>query len=93
MTELNLDAIQARAEAATPGLWTVERWEDFAGRPAYTVDNAVRWREHTNSIDCGPDQETAVFLAASRVDVLALVARIRELEAEVFDLMDEAGNL
>lgn len=100
MTELNLDAIQARLDAATPGPWVAdgteisqhwsrpEPWEPVATNDiacmAYCYGGQARGIE--NSYD-------AEFIAHAREDVELLVARVRELEAEVFDLMDEAGNL
>ena len=54
---MNLDEIEARANAATPGPWR-EGSSDL-----YSVRNAA-------------------FIAAARTDVPALIARVRELEAE-----------
>lgn len=73
-----LAAIEARANAATQGPWAVERWEDFAGKPSYYVDGALRWREHLNTLSCEGDKDTAEFIAHAREDVPALLAAVRE---------------
>jgi hypothetical protein len=54
---IDLDAIEARANAATPGPWKE------GSNDVYSVRNAA-------------------FIAAARTDVPALIARVRELEAE-----------
>lgn len=115
MAELDLDAIQARADAATPGPWydagagilravhtrTVGRkhirevrddidllggamfdtYEDFGGGP------------DLNGEPCVTGYYDARFIAAAREDVPALVARVRELEAERDDARAEADRL
>lgn len=93
MTKLNLDAIQARADAATEGPWA---------RSGHDIGHVVYDSEGPCEL-AGPvmlghvigeaGYEDAEFIAAARQDVPALIARIRELEAEVHELMDEAGNL
>lgn len=66
---MNLDEIEARANAATPGPWTPQtiRLYDGVDLPDETV---AQW------------QRDAVFIAHARTDVPALIARVRELEAE-----------
>ena len=67
---MNLDEIEARANAATPGPWTPQtiRLIDGVDLPDATV---AQW------------QRDAAFIAAARTDVPALSARVRELEAEL----------
>jgi hypothetical protein len=69
MTMIDLDEIEARANAATPGPWTPQtiRLIDGVDLPDATV---AQW------------QRDAAFIAHARTDVPALVARVRELEAE-----------
>lgn len=115
MAELNLDKIQARADAATPGPWydagagilravhtrTVGRkhirevrddiyllsgamfdtYEDFEGGP------------DLNGEPCVDSYYDAQFIAHAREDVPALVARVRELEAENAKLRTSVGHL
>jgi hypothetical protein len=66
---MNLDEIEARANAATPGPWTPQtiRLIDGVDLPVETV---AQW------------QRDAAFIAAARADVPALVACVRKLEAE-----------
>lgn len=73
MTDIDLDAIEARANAATPGPpwgWAVSddrRWVD------------VTARGHDRVIATTYDDDLAAFIAHARTDVPALVAEIRRL--------------
>lgn len=74
MTDEELDAIEARANAATPGPWT---WEtDYEEEGGYFLDGSdgedVGWARSEPDI---------VFITAARVDVPALVAEVRRLRA------------
>ena len=89
-------AIEARANAATQGPWAVERWEDFAGKPSYYVDGALRWREHLNTLSCEGDKDTAEFIAHAREDVPALLAAVRERDntiARIREVLDDYDGL
>ncbi|WP_322544444.1 hypothetical protein U2G91_15730 [Rhodococcoides fascians] len=89
-------AIEARAAAATEGPWAVERWEDFAGKPSYYVDGALRWREHLNTLSCEGDKDTAEFIAHAREDVPALLAAVRERDntiARIREVLDDYDGL
>ena len=78
---LDLDAIEARVNAATPGPWWVEQVGDFGDKSA--VIECVRWRGYLNTLHLGEDTPTAEFIAHAREDVPALVAEVRRLtEAE-----------
>ncbi|MEU7771250.1 hypothetical protein AB0C44_07980 [Micromonospora taraxaci] len=80
-TELDLDAIEARATAATAGPWTTGEdglvWPPQMGDP---VSGSV-WL---------PDAE---FIAAARTDVPSLVAEVRRLRAELDDERLRVGEL
>ncbi|ATW60863.1 hypothetical protein SEA_BENTHERDUNTHAT_93 [Gordonia phage BENtherdunthat] len=94
MSELDLDAIEARARAATPGPWEFHD-EDIHRNPWVTRkivrDNEpyhelnvlkVRMARHARDECCWPPTSTdAEFIAHARTDVPALVSRVRELEA------------
>ncbi len=73
MTDLDLDAIEARANAAAPGPpwgWAVSddrRWVD------------VTARGHDRVIATTYDDDLAAFIAHARTDVPALVAEVRRL--------------
>ncbi|NYV73105.1 hypothetical protein [Streptomyces sp. UH6] len=73
----DLAAITARANAATPGPWTVERDESSLHRFVVSED-------HMLTADLGylgnSSQDDAAFIAAARTDVPALLARVAELE-------------
>ena len=72
---LDLAAIKARCNAATPGPWTPSE----IGWGVYSKDKG--WYErlfitvHAQAADC-------TFAAHARSDIPALIARVRELEAE-----------
>ena len=76
MTDLDLAAIQARADAATPGPWTL-------GIVYGTV-----MRSSGGNIARDSTEANAEFIAHARTDVPALLARIAELEAGRDELFD-----
>lgn len=93
---MNLDEIERRANAATPGPWTVyenaeplDYWtvQDAGGKDVFDDGSASAEYGQTCSI---ADRD---FLAAARTDVPALVARVRELEAECAALRRELAAL
>ena len=94
--ELDLDAIEARVNAATPGPWWVEQVGDFGVESA--VIECVRWRGYLNTLHLGEDTPTAEFIAHAREDVPALVAEVRRLTAEAatqrewFEAADAAAD-
>ena len=76
MADLNLDAIEARANAATRGSWSAFHWDD---EPSFDRGWAV-------TSDAGDDwvadylrAEDVAFIAHARTDVPALVAEVRRL--------------
>lgn len=71
---LDMDAIEARANAAPPDPWTVHYSHD---RRTYEV-----WLD-AMCIATGCTAPEAEFIASARTDVPALCARIRELEAKL----------
>ncbi|ANA85295.1 hypothetical protein BH769_gp92 [Gordonia phage BritBrat] len=102
MSELDLDAIEARAKAATPGPWEFHD-EDSPRNPWVTRkivrDNEpyhelnilkVRMARHARNECCWPPTSTdAEFIAHARTDVPALVSRVRELEDAIEQAMEE----
>lgn len=89
---IDLDEIEARANSATPGPWT---YHDGCGYvevpPGGAIEFKPGWersvhflaRVHNNHVE-GEDGLgfDGAFIAAARTDVPALIARVRELEAE-----------
>jgi hypothetical protein len=72
---LDLNAIEARANAATPGMWyPTPDSINAGGRRYWACSPATPNREQYSR-----DSE---FMRDAREDVLALIARVRELEAE-----------
>jgi hypothetical protein len=83
---MKLDEIEARANAATPGPWYVvendpplEYWAVNAPCGREVFDDGSAAGEYGASCSIA-DRD---FLAAARADVPALIARVRELEAEL----------
>lgn len=91
--DLDLDAIEARAEAATPGPWDIYRYRHGGGR--ICIDDSEqpgRRRALIADMDGGPDAVATAynegdreFLFHARADVPALVAEVRRLRALVGD--------
>ena len=79
---LDLDAIEARAEAATPGPWTArlsDMWEINAGSDLVSVVESCWLPDDCEAGQHGgiPDVDDARFIAHARTDVPALVAELR----------------
>lgn len=87
--ELNLDAIEARAEAATPGPWVVE--DDQFGAPLVKVaPESTTLIERTvadvDFIGIPKADFNAAFIAAARTDVPRLVRELREARRRLAEL-------
>jgi len=82
MAELDLDALQAMADMASPGPWRVT--QDHLDRPIHfdVVDAFDAWVAVDSDGYEGaiPERADAAFIAAAREAVPALIARARELE-------------
>jgi hypothetical protein len=95
---IDLDAVQARAEAATPGEWRVLVHDDGLGKAIQILlggDGQQFGYAATLGTWNSPSQLTplqdARFIAASRSDVLALVAELRaarEVYAELGPVLE-----
>lgn len=85
---LDLDAIQQRADNATPG-----PWDSNGGCEIYTTAEANTmqlWIGGTERFhDSNAGQVNADFIAHARQDVPALIARVRELEAQLAQLREK----
>jgi hypothetical protein len=89
---MNLDEIEARVNAATPGPWTYDEGCGYVEVPPCGViefkpgwERSVHFlaRVHNDHVE-GEDGLgfDGAFIASARTDVPALIARVRELEAE-----------
>lgn len=82
---LNLDAIKARAEAATEGPWSV-RHEHYEAGPGpddeeqdwYLIDDCYAVEQWANY-----DKETTEFIAHARMDIPALLDEVERLRGVV----------
>ena len=91
MGKLDLDAIEARANAATPGPWTFLPDQRLERRGLGILGPSFE-RVALMPEPAGAHPADALFVAHARTDVPALVARVRELEAailEACDVLDE----
>ena len=84
--KLDLEAIEARANAATEGPWVVTA--SRSGRSLSVGPDGFSGRERGERF-----REDAEFTAAARTDVPALVAFVRQLQAEVKDLREELRHV
>lgn len=85
MTDDELDAIEQRANAATPGPWLVlEQSSDevWFGDGYYDVGPTKEGFEIGTAL-VGGEREDAKFIAAARTDVPALVAKVRRLRKQL----------
>jgi len=93
MSELDLDAIEARAKAATPGPWEYDGCSvtDWGVTASHTI--TMEWMPNgrgdgTNERE-SPDGQ---FIAHAREDVPALIAELRRLREENARLKDRIGK-
>lgn len=78
----DLDAIQGRADAASPAPWGWEHGYDMWPELHDASLNAFAGICHDNASDQRREEADATFIVAARQDVPALVAEVRELRAE-----------
>jgi hypothetical protein len=90
---LDLDQIESRAEAATPGPWKTWAMRVLADPVGDSNLDRAWLIAHTTDPHRGLRTFNADFIAAARADVPALVARVRALEAEVQQLQEQNGRL
>lgn len=90
MTDPDLDAIEARANAAKRGPWVVETPESVYGHDGGPDWIDLRWVSDEDTVGdddppwLGPMLVTdAEFIAHARTDVPALIAALREARAKV----------
>lgn len=75
MTPEDLDAIEARANAATAGPWYASQRQDAVQLGSH----GQWWYPPKPRMEESPD---AAFIAHARTDVPDLIARVRELEVQ-----------
>ncbi|QAU07226.1 hypothetical protein HOV03_gp87 [Gordonia phage Asapag] len=90
MSELDLDAIEARAEAATPGPWHASKGggsmgRDYPGNITSDETGQIIFTQTGNSANTR-------FIAGARTDVPALIARVREIEGLAQTWMQAVEN-
>lgn len=80
MTEQELEKIEARANAATPGPWGTGTGYEQSKRGNYVHDGHRIVCAEQDETDCVLATEDAEFIAHARADVPALVAEVRRLQ-------------
>jgi hypothetical protein len=99
VTELDLEAIRKRVDAATPGPWSRAGVGSIRGAPRQgfrpTTGKAMTIRLEVASIPTHNlnRSEDRTFIAHSRTDVPALLDRVRALEAELMQAHLELARL
>ena len=84
MTPLDLDAVEQRLKAATPGPWAVVRVPEVIEITSHKRTHiARRFTGNFGDPQALPDTE---FIAHAPEDVAALVAALRETRAALYDL-------
>lgn len=78
----DLDGIEARANAATPGPWRVNKYAGIGTGPNGVTDSVIGSDGINPFYELGCPYDNLGFIAAARQDVPALVAYARSLEAE-----------
>lgn len=100
----DVEAIEARAKAASPGPWTWEGTDLNGGRQ---IQGSVEYAEmnpilvpfvckpcdRRKAVCLGPNEADSAFIVAARADIPALVAYARRLEARVTELEREIDDL
>jgi hypothetical protein len=97
VSTLDIDAIEARANAATPGPWEVVRFDNHSCSAVYGIGQyagglappvVVSWCEGDNPQGHkaeygGSSDEDDAFISASRTDIPALCAEVRRLRVQL----------
>jgi hypothetical protein len=81
MSELT-DHARASVSSVADGEWEVDTVYEHGAPRSYRVTNCERFRELRNDIGTGTDKSLAEFIAGSRELILALAARVDELECD-----------
>ncbi len=100
MGDLNLEAIKARAEAATPGPWAVPVANVFRvvcpgaehHNPPMGLCPPYPWRVIAEPSVYDPSAADAEFIAHARTDVPALVAEVERLRGAANWLLEQVGR-
>lgn len=79
MTSDELTAIEARANAATPGLWKVDGYQVWHVGARYQNESDPHMLLMMDGCHCERCESDRAFVAAARSDVPALVAEVRRL--------------
>ena len=79
---VDLDAIRKRAEAASPGPWSM--WNPAEGPSHLTIGGKVAWESKRSASEYGdteriPHWSDANFIAHARTDIPALLAEVERL--------------
>lgn len=93
MSDLDLDAIEARANAATEGPWhVVTAWTDYVAYQVTDDGEAASMNCYGGSgamnTGLGVIEDDAEFIAHARTDVPALVAEVRRLRNVIEEARD-----
>jgi hypothetical protein len=82
-TELDLEAIEARLAAITPGKW---KFDEAADRPLFVdKDNFLVWVGHIfeGDVELAMEKADGEFIANAPIDIAALVAEVHRLRQKL----------
>jgi hypothetical protein len=92
LTDQQLNDIEARAQAATPGPW--ERDDDYG--PTFFANTSGEYLQGVGDFNFGVGEQAEAdeeFVKHAREDVDVLVAEVRRLRAELAALEDDSAFL
>ena len=96
MTEEEIEAISARAAAATPAPWRIEYVDGADDRPQVwvtTTDDDAEFSIGPVHYVTHQTEHNAVFIEAAPTDVPALIAALREANAKIHKLLQLRPNV
>lgn len=93
LTPADLDTIEARADAATPGPWGDDYIvSSYSGSPIERPRIIANGRIVAHVMMSDSDVSDADFIAAARTDVPALVAEVRRLRDSIMPIVEHAAR-
>jgi hypothetical protein len=102
MSDLDLDAIKVRCEAATPGPWeTADQWSSTPGRVNVNAfrhperrgsHRAATWEECGGERIAETSRANAEFIAHARSDMPALVTEVERMADALWAICDGDGS-
>lgn len=87
MTDLDLDKLEALAKSATPGPWKTGSGDHWSREVRGSDNQGIAWCGHSSG------HADAMFIAAARAAIPALIERARQAESRDLRQCDEIQRL